>query len=275
MSSLVTVITIGRRRVDTLERCVQSVASQSYRPIEHILLSDDCPVFSSASRSLAARYPYLRIIMLEPSPERYLPARAARARNYGVSVACGDYVAFLDDDNTWESNHIGSLVGVIATPSATGAAHSYRRIWNIDGTPYLLPLHPWTDSLDPHEKYREFADLGIYSPGTNFVRDCVTARRDGRDEGIFTVDMSAWLLRIDVARRFPLKTEYSEREVKAKMSEDACLCEAMYQAGVSIGTSGLFTLNYFLGGFSTSIAGDWLGGIVHSEATNACDSESA
>jgi glycosyltransferase involved in cell wall biosynthesis len=75
-------------------RAVQSVLAQSHRPVEIIVVvdgRDDATV--RTLRSMNERT--LRVLV----PDRNLGN--ASARNFGVSHATGEWVAFLDDDDLW------------------------------------------------------------------------------------------------------------------------------------------------------------------------------
>jgi glycosyltransferase involved in cell wall biosynthesis len=90
--SLVTVVipTIpGREK--WLERALASVAAQTYQP-------------------------FATHIVTEPKPDdSYVCSRIAKARNTGLMLTETPYVAFLDDDNWWESNHLECCVKAIGT----------------------------------------------------------------------------------------------------------------------------------------------------------------
>lgn len=259
MNDLISVITIGRKRTVTLRRCVDSVQRQLHAPVEHILVSDACPAFYNASQAQAALYPNVRVTMLDvPATSlTYLPARAARSRNAGVAVAQGSFIAFLDDDNTWDENHLLALIQKLKSNPALGGAYSYRKLWDVDNRPYTLPLHPWTDSASADERYAELAEMGVYIRGTNLMRDKVLTNFKGQEMGLYTVDTSAWLLKTEVARRFPFRSDFSGTEIEQKISEDADLCIALHSAGVQLAPSGEFSLNYYLGGFSTAAHQSW------------------
>jgi GT2 family glycosyltransferase len=257
---LVSVITPGRFRLSTLSRCVESVQAQTYAPIEHLLLSDGSDEFFALASEFAARLPGVWSHLVAPPPPEvtYVPARLARVRNEGVQRARGEFVAFLDDDNTWEPEHIASLVAVLERDPTLRAAYSYRRLWNDDGSPYVTAVHPWNNArTDARARYQELLELGMYVPGTNLVRDQVYVQRDGAPFPLCSVDASAWLVRREIALAFPFRTEFSAAEMADRQAEDTALCLRLCAAGVSVATSGLHTLNYYLGGFSTTAGGGW------------------
>lgn len=98
----VSVVVPCYRCAATLERAVLSVASQTQRPAEMILV-DDASVDGTLDllRSLQARSGnWVRIVALPVN------AGAASARNAGWNVATQPYVAFLDSDDAWHPRKI-------------------------------------------------------------------------------------------------------------------------------------------------------------------------
>lgn len=105
------VITTYKRPVQIVERALRSVLNQTY-PINQILLVNDAP----EQKDLA--------LELEKMSNRYASRRvqycampsnggACCARNYGATLAEGEYIAFLDDDDEWESDKIACQVSMM------------------------------------------------------------------------------------------------------------------------------------------------------------------
>ena len=87
----------------TIERCVQSVAAQSVMPLELLLVDDGSADETRAVlNDLRSKYPsgWIRLVLLD------LNAGAASARNAGWNAARGDFVAFLDADDSWHPRKI-------------------------------------------------------------------------------------------------------------------------------------------------------------------------
>ena len=82
----------------TLRRAVDSVLSQTLLPDELILV-DDCSADGTAK--IIAEYAQstrVRVVAIA----HQINQGAAVARNTGMDAATGDYVAFLDSDDTWD-----------------------------------------------------------------------------------------------------------------------------------------------------------------------------
>jgi glycosyltransferase involved in cell wall biosynthesis len=93
----VSVVLPTRNRAGRIARAVESVIAQTFRGWELIIVDDaSTDGTPDAIASLAARDPRIRSERMES------PAGAAVARNRGIALARGRFVAFLDDDAYWE-----------------------------------------------------------------------------------------------------------------------------------------------------------------------------
>jgi len=100
MQSLISVvITTYKRNVSDIKKSILSVLSQSYQNIELIVV-DDSPS-SFAGREAVKKYcetiPDERITYIQHENN----LGACVARNTGLRIAKGEYIAFLDDDDEW------------------------------------------------------------------------------------------------------------------------------------------------------------------------------
>lgn len=83
-----------------IRKAILSVLNQSYRNWELIIVDD-----GSTDRSKALIRPYLgdtRIRLLENSTNKGIP----QTKNRALSEATGEYVAFIDQDDTWTSDKL-------------------------------------------------------------------------------------------------------------------------------------------------------------------------
>jgi glycosyltransferase involved in cell wall biosynthesis len=98
----VTVVVPCFRCAATLERAVASVAAQTWRPAELVLV-DDCSGDDTLALlwSIQTRYgDWVKVVALPVN------AGAAGARNAGWQMATQDLVAFLDSDDAWHPQKI-------------------------------------------------------------------------------------------------------------------------------------------------------------------------
>lgn len=102
MRPFFTVIIPTHRRAELLERSIDSLRAQTFRDFEIILVSDctDEKTFSLAGCKLSDSDVFIKRKGL-PGP--------AESRNSGLEVASGDYVIFLDDDDTLAPAYLETL----------------------------------------------------------------------------------------------------------------------------------------------------------------------
>jgi GalNAc5-diNAcBac-PP-undecaprenol beta-1,3-glucosyltransferase len=93
---LSTVITSYNRQAE-LHRAVLSALNQSVRG--EIIVADDCSDFDIH----AVLAPYGAAVRAIRAPRN---GGCSAARNIGINVASGDFIAFLDDDDYWKPNKI-------------------------------------------------------------------------------------------------------------------------------------------------------------------------
>lgn len=90
------VITTCNREKEILKRALDSVVSQTYQPIEIIVVIDQPSMAEELSAFIAAHYgEFIRVC---PNAKQM---GACYSRNKGIEMAAGEYIAFLDDDDEW------------------------------------------------------------------------------------------------------------------------------------------------------------------------------
>lgn len=108
-----------------IERCLNSVFKQTHRP-NQIIIVDDCSDDSHTLVDIVANMPSGIEIILHHNDEN---KNGAYSRNYGVSLANGDYIAFLDGDDYWLENHLEMS---FKKALETDADFVYSNVVNID-----------------------------------------------------------------------------------------------------------------------------------------------
>lgn len=87
----------------TIERCIDTVLSQTTKPLEIIVVDDGS--IDDTTAKLAAYGLAIQIICQRNEG-------AASARNRGVAVAKGDLIAFLDADDCWHTKKIARQIEI-------------------------------------------------------------------------------------------------------------------------------------------------------------------
>lgn len=95
-----------------LERCIQSICQQSYQRLQIILIDDGS---TDSSYQIAQRLSAQdnRIVL-----ETQANAGVSAARNRGLSIATGDYVGFVDSDDTVGPTMYEALLATILSTNA-------------------------------------------------------------------------------------------------------------------------------------------------------------
>ena len=101
---LVTIIVRTRNRPALLKRALRSIATQTYRPLEVVLVNDGGSHLPVSELQSILKDVSLNHINFENNVGR------ASAGNAGIIHAKGDYIAFLDDDDEFYPEHISTLV---------------------------------------------------------------------------------------------------------------------------------------------------------------------
>lgn len=125
-----------------LERGMRSVLSQSYRDIELILINDGS---TDDSLQVASAIEDSRIIIISQSNQG-----VSAARNKGLSVARGRYVAFLDADDEWAPEFLEKMFARLEDrPECALAYCGWQNIGmpGLRGEPYIPPDYEGADKL--------------------------------------------------------------------------------------------------------------------------------
>ena len=104
---LVSIIVRTKDRPKLLKRAIQSIASQTYRPVEVVLVNDGgCDLDIEELKTILGDLS-LNYIRLEKNTGR------AHAGNLGMAHAQGKYIGFLDDDDEFYQDHVVTLVSFL------------------------------------------------------------------------------------------------------------------------------------------------------------------
>ena len=89
----------------TIFKCISSVLSQTYKPLE-VIVVDDHSLDNTREVVLAykAQFDLLNIKLSYIHLDKN--SGPSKARNIGLKISTGDYIAFLDSDDIWDFNKL-------------------------------------------------------------------------------------------------------------------------------------------------------------------------
>ncbi len=117
----VSVIIPAYKTAHFISNCLDSVFAQTFQDLEAIVVNDGSPDTPELEKVLAAyieRYGD-RLVYLKQENKR-----AAGARNNAIRHARGEYVAFLDSDDTWMPDHLANQMKLFAGDPSLGLTYS-------------------------------------------------------------------------------------------------------------------------------------------------------
>lgn len=119
---LVSIIVRTKDRPALLKRAIASIARQTYRPIEVVLVNDGgCDLDIEEIKSVLGDIS-LNYIRLEKNTGR------AHAGNVGIENAKGQYIGFLDDDDNFTPDHTAKLIDAMKKAEGILVAYSGVRV---------------------------------------------------------------------------------------------------------------------------------------------------
>lgn len=171
----VSVVISTYQRPDRLKKAIDSVLSQTFQDFEIIVVADgDEKLEFEDKRIRTFNIPHF--------------GNDTRPKNKGILETTGEYVAFLDDDNTWRPDHLQVLVKVLdENPKIT---LSYGDRWINDELGRLKPQLGYYSEFSPsillHRNYIDTSDA--------LVRREALLKVGGFDEAFSKyVDWNLWL----------------------------------------------------------------------------------
>jgi glycosyltransferase involved in cell wall biosynthesis len=162
MPPLISVIIPTFNRAALVAEAVDSVLAQSFRDFELIVIDDgstDGTAARLASYGDALRY------------QRQEQSGVSAARNRGLSMACGDWIAFLDSDDLWLPKKLAVQADFFARHPEVKICQT-EEIWIRNGrrvNPRLRHAKPSGDIFEPS------LELCLVSPSAVLLRQSLLA----------------------------------------------------------------------------------------------------
>lgn len=254
-NKLITVITVTKGRKKFLERAIKTVKNQTIAcEIHHFIYIDDCLETldfletNYSNDNNISWYFYKR-----KEGDVSGPSLLARLRNDAVRKSCGEWLAYLDDDNEFEPEHIQKLYE-FAVKNRYIAVHSNVQVYNRDNTPYLFNenIWPWARSEKAKAKYNFMLEMGLIEKNSNIRK---------YQYGI-VIDTNVWLVKRGVWEKCAISDNFSDDDWENNLAEDDKLMMSMLFNNIPVHSNGEATVIYYLGGYSNEFTGKTEGTIV-------------
>ena len=188
--SLVSVIIPAYNSESSLSQCIDSVLNQSYKPVQIIVIND-----GSTDRTVEIAKSYGEQIHYIEQENKGQGA----ARNAGLKVATGEFIAFLDSDDYWEQDFLINCVNFLnINPDISAVFTSYAKQYS-NGTSEIRPAIAASESCQKkgpqilNSFYKFWADHYYIQTGAVVISSKVIKLAGGMREDLrISQDLEYW-----------------------------------------------------------------------------------
>jgi glycosyltransferase involved in cell wall biosynthesis len=163
-----TVVMAAYNAAPTITDSIASVLAQTWRDFELVVVDDGSTDDTAERVSQWGGDPRVRL-------HRQENAGPATARNSGIGLARGRYIAILDSDDLWLPAYLETMIG--ALQEAPTAAFAFTRSWVLERRSNRILKDTWPVRLPSFPVDEGDALLRALVIG-NFVNSSVTVRRE-------------------------------------------------------------------------------------------------
>lgn len=145
----VSIIVHNFNRASALQACLRSVAEQTYRPLQVVIV--DAGSTDESAETIQRAVASLRERNIDALAEECPRMGVAASRNYAARRATGDYLCFLDNDATFADDHAVSAAADALRQDERLAIVAFRIFLRDTGRPdpsawvFRRPLAKWFD----------------------------------------------------------------------------------------------------------------------------------
>ena len=147
---MVSVIIPTYNRAGTIKRAAKSVLSQTYSDIELIIV-DDCS--TDNTREIVGSIEDLRLKYVRLDKN----SGACVARNKGIELAKGEYIAFQDSDDEWYSDKLKKQIAAIEHNNADVCFCQRKRYLTSGKRFFIFPQFPRKTGFIPYKVLYEIS----------------------------------------------------------------------------------------------------------------------
>lgn len=150
-------------RKDTISDSIESVLNQNYQNFELIIIDDNS---NDGTITVINKYrkEYEKIILIK-NPDHL---GCAHSRNIGVSASKGNYIFYLDSDNTWDFRYLKTMLGAFLYLKCEAIYCGQYLFNNGSSKPYAIRFASFNISLLEN---RNFIDLNCFAHTRNIFND--------------------------------------------------------------------------------------------------------
>ncbi len=184
---LVSIVTPVLNAASSLEKTIASVLSQTYQPIEYLIMDGGS---TDGTLDIARRYADRLTLVSEPDRGQ------SNAINKGWQRAQGEILAFINADDQYLPDSVAKAVAYFKAHPEAGWVYGDPLSITASGEP--MPFRRATQAWD----YDKLLRLGVYvSQPTTFIRRSVVDAFGPFDESLsYTMDYEYWLR---IGRAYP------------------------------------------------------------------------
>jgi glycosyltransferase involved in cell wall biosynthesis len=162
----VSVVLPTYNRALTLERAIDSVLNQTFADLELVVVDDGS---TDRTHLILGRYAKHGNVTVVSTPHR----GCAAARNQGISVSRGRYVAFQDSDDEWELHKLATAVAALeGSGPGTGVFYSDMLLMLPDGRSAVLTSPEVTQGVLVDERTLDYQVRCIGIQSAVIKREC-------------------------------------------------------------------------------------------------------
>ena len=155
----VTVVISTYNRPEMLRRALVSVLGQDFTDYEVIVVDDGSDTAGAVCEDFVEQFAELGVALQAMNLEENSGYQSV-PKNFGILYSSGSYIAYLDDDNEWDSDHLAVLVDEI---EKMGCDAVYSR-WRYKGD------GPGSGADFPYHQMNRASALGLQqTPAVNFI----------------------------------------------------------------------------------------------------------
>lgn len=181
-------------RAHCIAKSLNSIFEQTY-PVSEIIVVDDCSDDDTEEVITKIDNPLIHYYRLSENKG------AGGARNYGVRMASGEYIAFLDSDDCWTPDKIEKQMNYFEQHPEVGLVYSRYVFHSRVGIDRLVPEEENHNKLEGNILGNLLLQNTIGAP-TVIMRRTVFEEVSGFDENMRSLE--DWDFAIKVAKKYPI-----------------------------------------------------------------------